>query len=457
MAQFFTLLTEIGQAKLANAIALGQTIEITHLAVGDGGGILPTPQGDEDQLINERRRASINTSHVDPDNPNWIVVEQVIPPDVGGWTIREVGIIDSAGDLIGYGNYPETYKPVLEEGSSRTQTVRFVLEVSDTAAVTLKIDPSVVLATRKYVDDQRQAHEESRNHPAATTNEQGMVQLASSEQTRDGTATNRGTHPAGVRSAIEYVMARPGTVNVANINGSGVLSLTRDMGRYLTLQGHGAASHEISGFGSQCPVGWEVTLLIPRTAPNTGGTANALGNYVQFLHTASGEGLDLTLNARQEGSSTLYTYQAYPNANDALGNRAALHEQLTFVHEGNGRWRLVALPEDAYGVNSNGRWWKSALGLAAASVQTVINLTTNHLTENSRSLAISMVGKTHSATWASAASISSASRDSLSRIFVDSPEDNANSVRIICQSPNTNADTDLPARMGITGRWKPNV
>lgn len=168
MAQFFTLLTEVGQAKLANAIALGQTIEITQLAVGDGGGSLPTPQGDEEQLINEVRRAAINTSHVDEDNPTWIVVEQVIPPDVGGWTIREVGIFDSAGDLIAYGNYPETYKPVLEEGSSRTQTVRFVLEVSDTAAVTLKVDPSVVLATREYVDTQRAEHEQDAEaHSAA--------------------------------------------------------------------------------------------------------------------------------------------------------------------------------------------------------------------------------------------------------------------------------------------------
>jgi len=113
MPQFYTVLTDVGQSKLANAVALGQTIDITQLAVGDGGGTLPTPETSRTTLVNEVRRAAINRSEVDAENPNWIVVEQVLPPDVGGWTIREVGIYDVDGDLIGYGNYPETYKPVL--------------------------------------------------------------------------------------------------------------------------------------------------------------------------------------------------------------------------------------------------------------------------------------------------------------------------------------------------------
>lgn len=153
MANFYTVLTETGQAKMANAIALGTTIEITALAVGDGGGVLPNPDSTRTTLVNETRRASINRVEVDADNPSWLIVEQVLPPDVGGWTIREVGIFDAAGDLIGYGNYPETYKPTLDQGSGRTLAIRMVLEVSHTSAVTLKVDPSVVLATRKYVDD----------------------------------------------------------------------------------------------------------------------------------------------------------------------------------------------------------------------------------------------------------------------------------------------------------------
>ncbi|RKR02589.1 tail-collar fiber protein [Kushneria sinocarnis] len=184
MAQYYTLPTAVGEAKLANAIALGGTITISELALGDGGGTLPTPDSDRTALINEVRRAQINTSVVDEDNPNWIVVEQVLPPDVGGWTIREVGLYDADGDMIAYGNYPETYKPQLSEGSGRTQTIRFVMQVSDTAAVTLKVDPTVVLATRSYVDDSIRAHAESRNHPEATTTAIGFVELATGTEAK---------------------------------------------------------------------------------------------------------------------------------------------------------------------------------------------------------------------------------------------------------------------------------
>lgn len=187
MAQFFTVLTQTGQAKMANAIALGTMIEITQLAVGDGGGSLPQPDSSRETLINEVRRAPINRVEVDADNPNWLVVEQILPPDVGGWTIREVGIIDADGDLIGYGNYPETYKPTLDEGSGRTQTIRMVLEVSHTAAVTLRVDPSVVLATREHVDSEIDKHAQSRNHPAATETAQGMLEIANYEEALTGT------------------------------------------------------------------------------------------------------------------------------------------------------------------------------------------------------------------------------------------------------------------------------
>jgi phage-related tail fiber protein len=210
MATFYTLLTDIGQAKLANAIALGQTIEISHMAVGDGGGSLPTPDSARTALVNEVRRAPINLSEVDAENPNWVVVEQVLPPDVGGWTIREIGIIDSNGDLLGYGNYPETYKPVLAEGSSRTQTIRFVMEVSDTAAVTLKVDPSVVLATRGYADNigaQSAAalanHQAGRQHPAATTTAQGMVEFADQAEHLAGTRSDRAATPKGLAQALD--------------------------------------------------------------------------------------------------------------------------------------------------------------------------------------------------------------------------------------------------------------
>ncbi|MFV8800735.1 phage tail protein [Yersinia sp. LJYL362] len=151
--KFFALLTNQGAAKLANATALGTQLQITHMAVGDGGGALPLPNAAQTQLIGEKRRAALNSLSVDAANSSQIIAEQVIPETDGGWWIREIGLFDKDGVLIAIANCPETYKPQLQEGSGRTQTVRMVLIVSSTEAVTLKIDPSVVLATRKYVDD----------------------------------------------------------------------------------------------------------------------------------------------------------------------------------------------------------------------------------------------------------------------------------------------------------------
>lgn len=152
-AKFYTLLTEIGAAKLASAAALGVPLKITKMAVGDGGGVLPTPDAKQTALVNEKRRADLNMLYIDPQNSSQIIAEQVIPETEGGWWIREVGLFDDTGALIAIGNCPESYKPQLAEGSGRTQTVRMVLITSSTENITLKIDPAVVLATRKYVDD----------------------------------------------------------------------------------------------------------------------------------------------------------------------------------------------------------------------------------------------------------------------------------------------------------------
>ncbi|AKP32167.1 phage tail protein [Yersinia aleksiciae] len=153
-AKYFALLTNLGAAKLANAAALGTPLQITQMAVGDGGGILPTPNPAQTQLVREKRRAALNSLSIDEANSSQIIAEQVIPETDGGWWIREVGLFDKDGILIAIANCPDTYKPRLQEGSGRTQTVRMVLIVSSTEAVTLKVDPSVVLATRKYIDDQ---------------------------------------------------------------------------------------------------------------------------------------------------------------------------------------------------------------------------------------------------------------------------------------------------------------
>ncbi|MGK0706211.1 phage tail protein [Yokenella regensburgei] len=151
--KYFALLTNIGAAKLANATALGAQVEITQMAVGDGNGVLPTPNPAQTALTHELRRAQLNMLTIDPVNTNQIIAEQVIPEDVGGWWIREIGLFDKDGDMIAVANCAETYKPLLQEGSGRVQVIRVILIVSSTEAVTLKIDPSMVLATRQYVDD----------------------------------------------------------------------------------------------------------------------------------------------------------------------------------------------------------------------------------------------------------------------------------------------------------------
>jgi len=151
--KYFALLTNQGAAKLANAAALGTKVNIASMGVGDGGGTLPTPDAAQTKLIGEKRRAQLNSLTVDAANSSQIIAEQIIPESGGGFWIREIGLYDADGVLIAVANCPETYKPQLAEGSGRTQTVRMILIVNSTTAVTLKIDPSVVLATRRYVDD----------------------------------------------------------------------------------------------------------------------------------------------------------------------------------------------------------------------------------------------------------------------------------------------------------------
>ncbi|EAN2571037.1 phage tail protein [Salmonella enterica] len=222
--KYYAVLTNVGAAKLANATALGAQVEITQMAVGDGNGALPTPNPAQTALVHELRRAPLNTLSIDPNNANQIIAEQVIPEDVGGWWIREIGLFYKDGDMIAVANCAETYKPQLQEGSGRVQVVRMILIVSSTAAVTLKIDPSVVLATRQYVDNKIieeksytdgliLTHEQSRNHPDATTAEKGFVQLNSS-----------------VADERESQAATPKAVKIAMDNASARLAKDRNLG-----------------------------------------------------------------------------------------------------------------------------------------------------------------------------------------------------------------------------------
>lgn len=143
-SKYYAILTSRGAARLANATMLGSKLNLTQMAVGDANGILPTPDPTQTRLINQKRIAPLNMLDIDPSNPGQIIAEQIIPENEGGFWIREIGLYDDEGILIAVANCPETYKPRLQEGSGRTQTIRMLLIVSNTESVTLKIDPSVV-------------------------------------------------------------------------------------------------------------------------------------------------------------------------------------------------------------------------------------------------------------------------------------------------------------------------
>jgi phage-related tail fiber protein len=150
---YFTVITLAGQAKVANALALGNTVSLSQMAVGDGNGNPTTPAENQTALVRERYRGPINQLNIDPTNPNYMYADLVIPTSEGGWTVHEVGLFANDGTLFAVANFPATYKPILSEGSGRELVVRLYIQVSNVSAVTLQIDPTVVLASRQWVTD----------------------------------------------------------------------------------------------------------------------------------------------------------------------------------------------------------------------------------------------------------------------------------------------------------------
>ncbi|MDN1857390.1 phage tail protein [Escherichia coli] len=178
--KFKTIITDTGAKKLAQAAAPdGNPVRLTHMAVGDGGGTLPTPDSKQTRLVHEVWRHTVNRVILDATHQNRIIAELVIPPETGGFWIREIGVFDEHGDLIAVGNTAESYKPTVAEGSGRAQTFRTILTVSSTATVALTVDNTMVMATVDYVNDKLKEHEQSRRHPDASLTAKGFVQLSS--------------------------------------------------------------------------------------------------------------------------------------------------------------------------------------------------------------------------------------------------------------------------------------
>ncbi|EFZ53078.1 phage tail fibre repeat family protein [Shigella sonnei 53G] len=226
--KFRTVITTAGAAKLAAATAPGgRKVNITTMAVGDGGGKLPVPDAGQTGLIHEVWRHTLNKISQDKRNSNYIIAELVIPPEVGGFWMRELGLYDDAGTLIAVANMAESYKPALAEGSGRSQTCRMVIIVSSVASVELTIDTTTVMATQDYVDDKIAEHEQSRRHPDASLTAKGFTQLSSATNSTSETlaATPKAVKAAydlanGKYTAQDATTARKGLVQLSSATNS---------------------------------------------------------------------------------------------------------------------------------------------------------------------------------------------------------------------------------------------
>ena len=204
--KYKTVITKAGAEKLAAAtVPNGKKVNFTAMAVGDGGGTLPVPDPNQTKLVKEVWRHALNKISQDRKNKNYVVAELLIPPETGGFWMRELGLYDDTGTLIAVGNMAESYKPALAEGSGRAQTVRMVIMVSDIESVELTIDTSTVMATQDYVDDKLAEHEKSRRHPDATLTDKGFTQLSSAT---DSASESVAATPKAVKAAYDLAKGK---------------------------------------------------------------------------------------------------------------------------------------------------------------------------------------------------------------------------------------------------------
>jgi hypothetical protein len=221
--KYKTVITKAGAEKLAAAtVPNGKKVNFTAMAVGDGGGVLPTPDAGQTKLVNEVWRYTLNKISQDHKKLNYVIAELLIPPETGGFWMREMGLYDDTGTLIAVGNMAESYKPLLDEGSGRAQTVRMVIMVSDIESVELTIDTSTVMATQDYVDDKLAEHEQSRRHPDATLTAKGFTQLSSAT---DSSSEVLAATPKAVKAAYDLASGKY-TAQDATTGQKGIVQLS---------------------------------------------------------------------------------------------------------------------------------------------------------------------------------------------------------------------------------------
>ncbi|WP_230622768.1 phage tail protein [Enterobacter kobei] len=323
--KYKTVITKAGAEKLAAAtVPNGKKVNFTAMAVGDGGGTLPVPDPNQTKLVKEVWRHTLNKISQDRKNKNYVVAELLIPPETGGFWMRELGLYDDTGTLIAVGNMAESYKPALAEGSGRAQTVRMVIMVSDIESVELTIDTSTVMATQDYVDDKLAEHEQSRRHPDATLTAKGFTQLSSAT---DSTSEALAATPKAVKAA--YDLAK---------------------GKY-TAQDATTAQKGIVQLSSETDSTSEALAATPKAVKAANDNADAANKNASERVSKSGDSMTGTLN---QDSVAQATYNLTALSNAATGNKNYLRKMRgggtdTIWHETvqGGEYRLATGSTDA--------------------------------------------------------------------------------------------------------------
>ncbi|EFS9590019.1 phage tail protein [Escherichia coli] len=336
--KFKTIITDTGAKKLAQAAAPdGNPVRLTHMAVGDGGGTLPTPDSKQTRLVHEVWRHTVNRVILDATHQNRIIAELVIPPETGGFWIREIGVFDEHGDLIAVGNTAESYKPTVAEGSGRAQTFRTILTVSSTATVALTVDNTIVMATVDYVNDKLKEHEQSRRHPDASLTAKGFVQLSSATNSTSEAlaATPKAVKAAydlanGKYTAQDATTARKGLVQLSSATNSDSETLaatpkavkaTYDLanGKY-TAQDATTARKGIVQLSSSTNSDSETLAATPKAVKAAYDLAN--GKYTAQDATTARKGIVQLSSVTNSDSETLAaTPKAVKAANDNANGR----------------------------------------------------------------------------------------------------------------------------------------
>ncbi len=307
---FFTLLTNSGKARVANAIALGQDVDLSQMAVGDGNGNPTTPNETQTALVREKFRASINQLTIDPANPNYLIAEMIVPTTTGGWTVYEVGVFDSAGNLFAVANFPATYKPQLAEGSGRDLIIRIYIQVSNASVVNLMVDPAVVLASQAWVAAN---YSLAKLIPGGTT-----TQILAKNSNADG--DTRWVDPTAAVNVIVATVEETQTLAANQVIIDLATVTTQGVGVYiegarLRLDEFTKTSSTRVTLAQSRPAGTKVTLVQnDQTGVNLLALKTSIGNFANVFNFTANQ----SLSAVHAGSYIKFTMTAGVNATASL-------------------------------------------------------------------------------------------------------------------------------------------